>query len=139
MNNAGVAPRDRPSRAPYRNAYRVLRYVHVDDDHNISAAWSNIWFALHLRRRNAPVLTVVSQAPLPGAVIRPLVSPTAVYPWHMVWRRDIPKPGLRALNQAIDEMAATEHWLELPEDAWLPEPEASSIRRPPEAAGPRIP
>jgi len=84
--------------------------------------------ALHVRRRDAPVLTVASQPHVPNAVVRPLVEPTAVYPWYMIWRSDLRHPGLQALHQAIDDLAATDGWLELPENAWLPEPEAEGIR-----------
>jgi DNA-binding transcriptional LysR family regulator len=84
--------------------------------------------ALHVRRRDAPVLTVASQPHVSSAVVRPLVEPTAVYPWYVIWRRDFRHPGQQALHQAIDELAATERWLELPDNAWLPQPEARSIR-----------
>jgi hypothetical protein len=43
----------------------------------------------------------------------------------MNWRTGTDHPCLRALNEAVDELAATEDWLSTPDDAWLPEPEAS--------------
>ncbi|MFI0419034.1 LysR family transcriptional regulator [Spongiactinospora sp. 9N601] len=82
--------------------------------------------ARHIRDRNAPILTMTAQPAVPGAVRRPLVEPVAMFPWAMIWRTDADHPGLRALHQAADELAAAHGWLTAPPDAWFPEPEAAS-------------
>ncbi|MEV4175165.1 LysR substrate-binding domain-containing protein [Nonomuraea sp. NPDC049709] len=81
--------------------------------------------AQHIRDRDAPILTMTTQPAIPGAVLRPLVDPVAVFPWMMIWRADGDHPGLRALHAAVDGLAAAHDWLAAPGDAWLPEPEAS--------------
>lgn len=81
--------------------------------------------ARHIHDRNAPILTMTTQPAVPGAVLRPLIEPVALFPWAMIWRADLDHPGLRALNQAVDELA-TADWLSTPDGAWLPDPEALS-------------
>ncbi|MFC4146080.1 LysR family transcriptional regulator [Micromonospora mangrovi] len=77
--------------------------------------------AHHVRARDSPVLTLLDQPPVPGAVLRPLVEPGAVYPWSLVWRRGEPAPrGLRALLRAADELAVADGWLTPPPGAWRP-------------------
>ncbi|WP_031160535.1 LysR family transcriptional regulator [Streptosporangium roseum] len=83
--------------------------------------------AYHVQQWDVPVLTISSQPEVPGAVIRPLVEPVALYPWSMIWRKDLRHPGLQALRESVRELAAADRWLERPEDAWLPEPEAGLI------------
>jgi DNA-binding transcriptional LysR family regulator len=80
--------------------------------------------AQHIRDRSSPILTMGSQPPVAGAVLRPLLDPIPLYPWTMIWRADLKHPALGALHQAIDELAE-DGWLEIPDGAWLPEPEAS--------------
>lgn len=80
--------------------------------------------AQHVRDRSSPILTMSTQPPVPGAVLRPVVDPVVLYPWSMIWRADLSHPALDALNEAIDELAADD-WLSIPAGAWLPEPEAS--------------
>ena len=77
-----------------------------------------------MRERDAPVLTLTTQPTVPGVVQRPLVQPTPLFPWHMMWRAGTDHPGLRALHRAVDEPAGT--WAPRPSDAWLPEPERST-------------
>nr|WP_202886611.1 LysR family transcriptional regulator [Kribbella sandramycini] len=74
--------------------------------------------AQHIRDRNAPILTMTTQPAVPGAVLRPLVDPVALYPWSMIWRANFTHPGLTALHAAIDEL---DDWLDVPEGAWLPD------------------
>ena len=81
----------------------------------------------HVRARNAPVLTLITQPAVPGTVVRPLREPAAVFPWSMYWREGTDHPGLMALHQAIDELVDRRHWLKLPADPWLPYPENSVI------------
>jgi DNA-binding transcriptional LysR family regulator len=92
--------------------------------------------AQHIQERNAPILTMTTQQAIPGAVFRPLVQPVALFPWSMIWYADTGHPGLHALHEAVDEMAATHDWLGTPDEAWLPEPEASlpPDRRPRQSA-----
>ncbi|MEU8322526.1 LysR family transcriptional regulator [Nonomuraea sp. NPDC048881] len=85
--------------------------------------------AQHLRDRDAPILTLTTQPDIPGAVLRPLVDPVAMFPWTMIWRADDDHPGLRALHQAVDELAAAHDWLGVPDGAWFPGPEAGSARQ----------
>ncbi|MEU1722932.1 LysR family transcriptional regulator [Nonomuraea sp. NPDC005692] len=85
--------------------------------------------AQHLRDRDAPILTLTTQPDIPGAVLRPLVDPVAMFPWTMSWRADDDHPGLRALHQAVDELAAAHDWLGVPDGAWFPGPEAGPGRQ----------
>ncbi|WP_219825499.1 LysR family transcriptional regulator [Nonomuraea typhae] len=81
--------------------------------------------AQHIRDRDAPILTLATQPAIPGAVLRPLVDPVAIFPWVMIWRTDGEHPGLRALHRALDDLAEAGDWLTAPAGAWFPEPEAS--------------
>jgi len=60
-------------------------------------------------------------------VVLPLVEPVPLYPWAMVYRRDLRHPGLDALHAAADELARTERWREPPPGAWLPEADAEAF------------
>jgi DNA-binding transcriptional LysR family regulator len=78
--------------------------------------------AHHVQARESPVLTLLDQPPVPGAVLRPLVEPGAVYPWSLVWRTgEHHRPGLRALLDSATKLAATEGWLAVPDGAWRPD------------------
>jgi DNA-binding transcriptional LysR family regulator len=78
--------------------------------------------AYHVRVRESPVLTFLDQPPVPGAVLRPLVEPGAVYPWTLVWRNgEHHRPGLRALLESAAQLAAAESWLTVPALAWRPD------------------
>jgi len=79
----------------------------------------------HLRAEGLPILTLSERPLAPGVIVRPLTQPAALYPWTMVHRRDLRHPGLAALHASIDELARHEHWLELPSDHWIPEPDAA--------------
>ena len=59
----------------------------------------------------------------PGVVVRPLTGPVPLYPWTMVFRRDLRHPGLDALQASAAELARRERWLELPPDHWIPDPD----------------
>lgn len=76
--------------------------------------------AHHLRIRDVAVLTLVSQPPVPGTVLRPLVDPVPVYPWRMLWRRGDTHPGIAALREAAAELADEEGWLTRPDRSWAP-------------------
>jgi DNA-binding transcriptional LysR family regulator len=83
--------------------------------------------AHHLIREGLPILTGVDHVEVPGGVVRPLVDPTPIYPWSIVWRRGIPRAALTAILAATDLLTDEGEWLSLPEGAWLPEPEASRV------------
>ncbi len=79
----------------------------------------------HLRAEGLPILTLLERSLAPGVVVRPLTDPVALYPWTMVFHRELRHPGLDALHASIDELALREHWQELPPGAWLPAPDAA--------------
>ena len=82
--------------------------------------------ARHVRQRNAPILTLATQSPVVGAVLRALVDPVALFPWRMLWRAGVAgDAGLRALREAVTELAGAERWSEIPAGSWLPEPESA--------------
>lgn len=83
--------------------------------------------AQHLRHRNAPILTLITQPAVPGAVVRPLVDPVALYPWSMMWRADLDTAALRVLRQVAADLAAEHDWLAIPPGAWLPAPESAHV------------
>jgi DNA-binding transcriptional LysR family regulator len=82
----------------------------------------------HLMKQDLPILTSIDHVEVPGGVISPIVDPTPMYPWSMMWRGGLSPIVLSALNQAIDALAAEHGWLTIPRDFWLPEPEASRVR-----------
>jgi DNA-binding transcriptional LysR family regulator len=83
--------------------------------------------AHRMRRNGTPVLTLSSQPPVPGAVLLPIVDPVPLYPWSMLWRRDLRHPGLDALQAAARRAARGQRWLDVPDGAWCPEPERRGI------------
>jgi hypothetical protein len=93
--------------------------------------------AQHLRRDGRPILTLID-APIPtGVAVRPLTDPVPLYPWTMVFRRDLRHPGLDALEASVVDLAQRERWRELPPDPWISEPDAVVVEdAPPPTAGP---
>ncbi len=81
----------------------------------------------HLRSHGRPILTMLERPVLPGVVVLPLVEPVPLYPWAMVYRRELRDPGLDALHAAADELASTERWRAAPPGAWLPEAAAEAF------------
>ena len=79
----------------------------------------------HLVRQGLPILTGLDHADVPGGVIRPIVDPVPLYPWSILWRIAADGPGIAAVRDAADVLAARLRWRERPADSWLPEPEAS--------------
>ncbi len=58
----------------------------------------------------------------PGIRAIPLVAPTPLYAWSLIWRDDQRHPQLDALLGAFTETAGSSRWLEYdPERDWLPE------------------
>jgi DNA-binding transcriptional LysR family regulator len=82
--------------------------------------------AHHLVQQGLPILTSLDHVDMPGGVLVPIVDPTPIYPWSMAWRPGSHPAGLAAIREAAATLAQEKRWLELPEHAWLPEPEATS-------------
>ncbi|MGK5731971.1 LysR family transcriptional regulator [Streptomyces sp. URMC 124] len=60
---------------------------------------------------------------LPGLRAVPLVGPTPLYAWSLLWRTGDEHPGLSTLTAACAAEAARSRWLEYdPARDWLPEP-----------------
>jgi hypothetical protein len=65
-------------------------------------------------------------ADVPGGVVRPIVEPTMLFPWSIVYRRGSEvEPGVAALLDGARSTSQAERWLARPEDAWLPAPESN--------------
>jgi DNA-binding transcriptional LysR family regulator len=79
----------------------------------------------HLVQQGIPILTTTDHVDVPGGVLLPVVDPVPIYAWSMAWRAGAHPTGLAALTGAARTIARDEGWLDLPDDAWLPEPEAS--------------
>ena len=80
----------------------------------------------HLHAEGLPILTLLERSLAPGVVVRPLTDPVPLYPWTMVFHRELRHPGLDALHASIDELALREDWHQLPPDTWIPGPDAPS-------------
>jgi len=74
----------------------------------------------HLHAEGSPILTLQERPVAPGVVIRPLVDPVPLYPWTMVFHRNLRHPGLDALQASAEELGRRGRWLELPPSPWLP-------------------
>ena len=81
----------------------------------------------HLVRQGIPILTSVDHIDVPGGVLRPLVDPVPMFSWSIIWRRGTDAGVVRAITKATAALAAEHGWLALPNNAWIPEPEASSM------------
>ena len=81
----------------------------------------------HLHAEGLPILTLLERPLAPGVVVRPLTDPVPLYPWTMVFHRELRHPGLDALHASIDELALREGWRQLPPDAWIPEPDVAAL------------
>ncbi|MFE2151823.1 LysR family transcriptional regulator [Streptomyces lavendulae] len=67
----------------------------------------------------------------PGIRSVPLVRPTPLYAWSLLWRAADPHPGLPALLAGLAEEAGRSRWLEYdPARDWLPEPEPEPVPDP---------
>ncbi len=85
--------------------------------------------AHHLVQQGLPILTSVDHIDVPGGVLRPIVDPIPIYRWSMAWRTGSHPAGLAAVRDAATALGREHGWLELPADAWLPEPESAELRR----------
>jgi DNA-binding transcriptional LysR family regulator len=58
----------------------------------------------------------------------PLVSPTPLYAWSLVWRAEDPHPGVEPLVRAFGEVGSRRRWLEYrPGRDWLPAADAAEV------------
>lgn len=65
-----------------------------------------------------------------GARVRtiPLVDPTPLYAWSLMWRTQDAHPAISTLLQAFSEVGSRSRWLEFhPERDWLPESDRGQI------------
>jgi DNA-binding transcriptional LysR family regulator len=79
--------------------------------------------AEHLRADPGQVSLLPADAPLPpGLRAVPLVDPTPLYAWSLLWRRDEPHPLLPPLLRGFAETGRRRRWLEYdPAADWLPD------------------
>ena len=81
--------------------------------------------AHHLVQQGLPILTSLDHVPVPGGVLLPIVDPVPMYAWSMAWRAGSHPAGLAAIREAATTLARRHGWLDLPDDAWLPDPESA--------------
>ena len=81
----------------------------------------------HLIRQGLPILTSIDHIAVPGGVVRPIVEPVPIFPWSIAWRRGLRREVVAAIEAATDVLKSDTDWLDLPADAWLPDPEASRV------------
>ncbi|RAG87485.1 LysR family transcriptional regulator [Streptacidiphilus pinicola] len=68
--------------------------------------------------------------PGPELTVLPVVDPTPLYAWSLVWHRDRPDPGVPALLRAFAETGGPRRWLEYrPGRDWLPEADRVQTER----------
>jgi DNA-binding transcriptional LysR family regulator len=76
--------------------------------------------------------------PHPGAGVMavPIVDPTPLYAWSLVWRRDDHHPRLAELLESFGAAGRARRWLEFrPGADWLPDPDQAEAVRPPVPPG----
>src|SRR3954453_805653 len=78
-----------------------------------------------LHDHGLPILTMADRSVPPGVVLRPLTDPVPLFPWAMVFRREVRHPGLDALRASADALAEHEYWLRAPPKSWLPQADAA--------------
>jgi DNA-binding transcriptional LysR family regulator len=74
--------------------------------------------------------------PEAGVAAIPIVDPTPLYAWSLIWRRDDHHPRLAELLESFGAAGRASRWLEFrPGADWLPDPDLAQAGRPPTAAG----
>ncbi|MER7818002.1 LysR family transcriptional regulator [Streptomyces sp. NPDC096153] len=86
-------------------------------------------FVRVVRKQGWSVLASTEFLPVPGMVVRPLVDPVPLSPVSLVWRRGLSHPGLGVLRFVMAELAASEGWLDVPADGWLPDEDRAAMAR----------
>ncbi|MEU2262670.1 LysR family transcriptional regulator [Streptomyces sp. NPDC019645] len=86
-------------------------------------------FVRVVRKQGWSVLASTDFLPVPGMVVRPLVDPVPLSPVSLVWRRGLSHPGLGVLRSVTAELAASEGWLDVPPDGWLPDEDRAAMAR----------
>ncbi|MFD9215127.1 LysR family transcriptional regulator [Streptomyces sp. NPDC059544] len=86
-------------------------------------------FVRVVRKQGWSVLASTEFLPVPGMVVRPLVDPVPLSPVSLVWRRGLSHPGLGVLRSVMAELAASEGWLDVPPDGWLPDEDRAAMAR----------
>jgi len=81
--------------------------------------------AHHLVQQGLPILTSMDHVDVPDGVVRAIVDPVPIYCWSIAWRPGSHPSGLAAIRQAAADLCARNGWLDLPDGAWLPQPEAA--------------
>jgi hypothetical protein len=62
--------------------------------------------------------------PEPGVAAMPIVAPTSLYAWSLIWREDDRHPRLAELLESFGAAGRACRWLEFrPGADWLPEPD----------------
>lgn len=86
--------------------------------------------AEHLRADPGQVTLFPADAPLPdGLTAVPLVEPTPLYAWSLLWRREERHPLLPPLLRAFAETGRRRRWLEYDAAAdWLPDVDLAGLR-----------
>ncbi|MDH6136239.1 DNA-binding transcriptional LysR family regulator [Kitasatospora sp. MAA4] len=88
-------------------------------------------FIQHLRTdpRHFSLFPADSPLPdLPGVRSIPLVDPTPLYAWSLLWRVTDPHPLLEPLLRAFTEQARHSRWLDYdPRHDWLPGPDRAAL------------
>ena len=64
--------------------------------------------------------------PVPGGVILPITDPVPLFPWSVIWPTRLHRSLVAAVQEATGRLARQEGWMERPDEAWLPEPEATA-------------
>ncbi|MFD9975829.1 LysR family transcriptional regulator [Streptomyces sp. NPDC059017] len=86
-------------------------------------------FVRVVRKQGWSVLASTEFLPVPGMVVRPLVDPVPLSPVSLVRRRGLHHPGLGVLRSVMAEMIASEGWLDMPPDGWLPGDDRAAMAR----------